>query len=121
MIKMIGTAYKRDDFTTKEFFDYWRDVHAPITAAAPGIRGYVVSEVVRKYHGDQDIDGLVELWFDSEEALDEAMASDAEKEAWADVENYAKPQGSFWIAKEHVYIPPPIIGPGSLSRQAWLA
>jgi uncharacterized protein (TIGR02118 family) len=121
MIKMIGTAYKRDDFTTEEFFRYWRDVHAPITAKAPGIRGYVVSEVVRKFHGDLDVDGFVELWWDSEEALDEAMGSPEEETAWNDLPNYAKPTGTFWIAKEHVYIPPPITGPGSLSRQAWLA
>ena len=121
MIKVIGTAYKRDDFTTEEFFRYWRDVHAPITAKAPGVRGYVVSEVVRKFHGDLDVDGFVELWWDDEEALNEAMASPEEAAAWQDVANYAKLTGTFWVAKEHVYIPPPITGPGSLSRQAWLA
>ena len=42
-------------------------------------------------------------------------------EAWEDVSNYAKPTGTFWIAREHVYIPPPISGPGSLSSSAWLA
>ena len=120
MIKMIGTAYKRDDFTTEEFFRYWRDVHAPITAKAPGIRGYVVSEVISKYHGEQDVDGFVELWWDDEEALKRAMDSPEEAAAWEDVANYAKTTGTFWVAKEHVYIPPPIIGPGSLSRQVWL-
>ena len=29
MIKMIGTAYKRDDFTTEEFFRYWREFTRP--------------------------------------------------------------------------------------------
>ena len=120
MIKLIGTAYKRDDFTTEEFFRYWRDVHAPITAKAPGLRGYVVSEVVRKHQGELDEDGFVELWFDDEEALDHAMASPEEAVAWEDVANYAKTTGTFWVAKEHVYIPPPITGPGSLSRQVWL-
>jgi hypothetical protein len=38
MLKLIGTAYKRDDFTTKEFFDYWRDVHAPISAKSGPLR-----------------------------------------------------------------------------------
>ena len=70
MIKVIGTAYKRDDFTTREFFDYWRDVHAPISAKAPGIRGYVVTEVIRKLQGDLEADGFVSQWFDDEEALE---------------------------------------------------
>jgi uncharacterized protein (TIGR02118 family) len=122
MIKLIGTAYKRDDFTKEEFFRYWRDVHAPITAKAPGTRGYVVSEVMRKMQGPlEGVDGFVELWYDDEEALERAMASPEEAEAWADVANYAKLTGTFWIVKEHVYIPPPILGPGTLSRQAWLA
>ena len=41
--------------------------------------------------------------------------------AWADVSNYAKTTGTFWVTKEHVYIPPPIPRGGTLSRQAWLA
>ena len=75
MIKVIGTAYKRDDFSTRDFFDYWRDVHAPISAKAPGMRGYVVSEVMRKFQGDLDADGFVAQWFDDEEALDRAETS----------------------------------------------
>lgn len=120
MIKAIGTAYKRDDFTTQEFFDYWRDVHAPISAKAPGIRGYVVTEVIRKLQGPLEADGFVSQWFDDEEALERAEASPEVAVAWEDVPNYAKTTGTFWAVKEHVYIPPPITGPGSLSCQAWL-
>jgi uncharacterized protein (TIGR02118 family) len=121
MVKLIGTAYKRDDFTTEEFFRYWREVHAPITGKCPGLRGYVVSEVLRKLQGDLEADAFVELWFDDEEALDYAMASPEEEAAWADVGNYAKLTGTFWVAKEHVYIPAPLTGKGSLSRQVWIA
>jgi uncharacterized protein (TIGR02118 family) len=128
MIKLIGTAYKRDDFSTKEFFDYWRDVHAPISASAGPLRGYVVSEVIRQLdnplrsdQGEPEVNGFVEQWWDDEETMQRAHDSPEEKAAWADVLNYAKPTGTFWIVKEHVYIPPPITGPGSLSRQAWLA
>jgi len=59
----------------------------------------------------------VELWWDDEEALEQAMASSEEAAAWQDVPKYAKTTGTFWVAKEHIYIPPPITGPGSLSRQ----
>jgi uncharacterized protein (TIGR02118 family) len=121
VIKVIGTAYKRDDFTTREFLDYWRDVHAPISARAPGMRGYVVSEVLTKLAGDLEADGFVEQWWDDEDAFHRAADSTEMAEAWKDVARYAKTTGTFWLAREHVYIPPPILGPGSLSRQAWIA
>lgn len=107
MIKVIGTAYKRDDFTTEEFFDYWRDVHAPISAKAPGLRGYVVSEVKRKLQGEIESEAFVEQWFDDEAAFEVAANSPEVAAAWEDVPRYAKTSGSFWIVKEHVIIPPP--------------
>ncbi len=127
MIKLIGTAFKRDDFTTQEFFDYWRETHAPLSADSGPIRGYVASEVIRKLpnpnnpdEGEMEVDAFVEQWWDDEETLDAAMASTNEGEAWADVLNYAKPIGTFWVVKEHVYMPPPITGPGSLTNNVWV-
>jgi uncharacterized protein (TIGR02118 family) len=129
VIKLIGTAYKRDDYTTKEFFDYWRDTHAAISAKSGPIRGYVASEVIRKLHnpnnpdgeGEIQVDGFVEQWWDDEETFEAAMSSENESKAWDDVLNYAKPTGQFWVVKEHVYIPPPITGPGSLTNNVWVA
>ncbi len=51
MIKAIGTAHRRDDFTPEQFIRHWNDAHAPLVAAIPGLRGYVVSEVVRRLRG----------------------------------------------------------------------
>lgn len=115
MIKAIGTAYRRDDFSVEEFIRYWNEVHAPISAKAPGLRGYVVSEVIRKIRGDLDADAFVEQWFDDEDALERAMASPEVAEAWADVANYAKMTGTFWVVREHVQIPPPMPAKGLLS------
>jgi uncharacterized protein (TIGR02118 family) len=116
MIKLIGTAYKRDDFTTDEFFKYWNEIHAPISAQAPGIRGYVVSEVIRKIAGDLHVEAFVEQWYDDEEAFEAANQSPQVAAAWEDVAKYAKTTGTFWVVKEHVLIPPPIEGPGILQR-----
>lgn len=107
MIKVIGTAYKRDDFSSQEFFDYWRDVHAPISAKAPRLRGYVVSEVVRKLQGEVESEAFVEQWFESEKDFEDAAASPEVAAAWEDVPRYAKTSGTFWVVKEHVIIPPP--------------
>lgn len=128
MIKVIGTAYKRDDFSTREFFDYWRDVHAEISAGNGPMRGYVVSEVLRKLEnpnnpsgeGEPQVDGFVEQWWDDEASMQRSQEANQER-AWEDVLNYAKPNGTFWIVNEHVYIPPPIMGPGTLSNSAWIA
>jgi uncharacterized protein (TIGR02118 family) len=107
MIKAIGTAYRREDFSMEEFIRYWLDVHAPISAKAPGLRGYVVSEVLRKVQGELQADAFVEQWFDDEDAFVRAGETPEVAAAWADVPNYAKTTGTFWLVKEHILIPPP--------------
>jgi uncharacterized protein (TIGR02118 family) len=114
VIKVIGTAYKRDDFTSEEFFKYWTDVHGPISAKAPGLRGYVVSEVVRRLQGELHTEAFVEQWYDDEQAFLDAGQSPEVAAAWEDVPRYAKTSGTFWLVKEHILIPPPPRGPGIL-------
>jgi uncharacterized protein (TIGR02118 family) len=114
MIKTIGTAYRREDFSMEEFMRYWLDVHAPLSAKAPGLRGYVVSEVLRRTRGGLETDAFVEQWFDDEAALEAAGASPEVAAAWADVPNYAQTTGTFWVVKEHILVPPPPRGPGPL-------
>ncbi len=82
-------------------------MHAPISERAPGLRGYVVSEVDRRLRGTLEADAFVEQWFDSEEALLAASESPEVAAAWDDVPNYAKTTGSFWVVREHVIVPPP--------------
>jgi uncharacterized protein (TIGR02118 family) len=113
-VKAIGTAYRRDDFTTEAFFRYWDEVHAPISARAPGLGGYVVSEVTSKLVGATDADAFVEQWWEDEATMDRAGASPEVAEAWADVANYARTDGTFWVCREHVLIPPPYTEPGLL-------
>jgi len=114
MIRIIGTAYKRDDFTPEAFMRYWLEVHGPLSARRPGLRGYVVSEVIRKIQGELETEAFVEQWFDDEEAVARSSASPELAAAWEDVGRYAKTSGTFWLVKEHVLIPPPIRGPGLL-------
>src|SRR5690606_4836243 len=103
--------YRRDDFTPEAFMRYWLEVHAPLSARRPGLRGYVVSEVIRKVQGGLETDAFVEQWFDDEEAYARARQSPAAAEAWEDLERYAKPAGTFWVLKEHVLVPPPLAVP----------
>ena len=115
-LKVIGTAYRRDDFTTRAFFDYWRDVHAAFSGRAPGLGSYVVSEVIRRLAGEVEADGFVEQWWPDRATLDNASASPEVAIAWEDVQKYAKPTGTFWITREHVEIAPAYDAPGTLER-----
>jgi uncharacterized protein (TIGR02118 family) len=114
VIKLIGTAYRRDDFSPDEFIKYWNEVHAPISAKVPGLRGYVVTEIIKKLQGPLDADAFVELWWDDVESFEKAGPSPEQAAAWADLPNYAKPTGTFWLAREHVQIALPPSGPGRL-------
>jgi uncharacterized protein (TIGR02118 family) len=114
VIKIIGTAYKRDDFTPDEFMRYWLEVHGPLSAKRPGLRGYVISEVIRRTQGTIETEAFVEQWFDDEDAYARARQSPEAAAAWADLERYAKPAGTFWVLKEHVLIPPPLVTEGLL-------
>ena len=115
-IKVIGTAYRRDDFDLRAFFDYWRDVHGPISGRAPGLGAYVVSEVLGRLAGDLTADGFVEQWWPDRATLDRASASPEVAIAWDDVQKYAKTTGTFWVTREHVVLAPPADAPGTLER-----
>jgi len=113
-VKLAGTAYRRDDFTHEAFFDYWREVHAPISGGVPGLGGYVVSEVMETVSGDWSPDALLELWWPDEATYERSGESPQQAAAWEDVQRYAKTTGSFWLMRERVLLPPPQTGRGLL-------
>lgn len=112
-VNLFGTARRREEFTTESFFAYWDDVHAPISSAVPGLGGYVASEVLETVTGDRVVDGFVELWWPDRDTFTASADTPQQAAAWADVGNYARTDGSFWITHEHVVVAPPDTGPGS--------
>lgn len=114
VIKLAGTAFRRDDFTREAFFEYWRDVHAPISGSVPGVGGYVVSEVVERLAGESSADAVLELWYADEETFNRTGDAPQQAAAWEDVPRYAKPIGEFWLMREHILLAPQPTGPGVL-------
>ncbi|HLF77006.1 MAG TPA: EthD family reductase [Dehalococcoidia bacterium] len=90
MIKLMGLITRKEGMTVEAFQAYWRDVHAPMIARAPGLRRYVqnhsIAELYDKY--PQAFDGIAEAWFDSLEAYEAAVASPAWQEAAVDAPNF---------------------------------
>lgn len=79
MYKVV-TAYKRRAGMEVEAFQRrWREDHAPIAAALPGVRRYVQSHSLLQGYRKADLpcDGISEMWFDSREAWQRAMADPA--------------------------------------------
>lgn len=74
MIKFFFVLRRHPDIAPAEFHDYWRKTHGPIVAKLPGLVRYVQHHVVSvpraEYAQDEPpIDGIVETWWESEEAL----------------------------------------------------
>jgi uncharacterized protein (TIGR02118 family) len=113
-LNLFGTAAKRDDFTLEGFFDYWKNTHAPISASIPGSSGYVVSRVhdTVGMAVERTVDAFIELWYPSREAQASAGEHPLAAQAWEDVPRYARTDGHFWFAYEHVVVAPPDTGRG---------
>lgn len=54
-------------------WSYWVDEHAANIKKVPGVRKYVINRVTKVEMGDPRLWGLVEIWFDSEEAYHKSM------------------------------------------------
>jgi uncharacterized protein (TIGR02118 family) len=72
MFKAVILLRRRDDMTSAEFRDWWLDDHAPLAAQLPGVRRIVFNAAV----DNDDVDGVSELWFDSEQAFADAYATE---------------------------------------------
>ncbi len=93
MIKLTYCLHRLASLSRAEFQQYWRETHAPLVAVARealGIRRYIQQHTVDSaigaannegrgipYGDGEDFDGVAELWFDSEEAVAAAVATEA--------------------------------------------
>lgn len=83
-VKRMSFLRKRDDVSDEEFQKQWFDLHAVLVRRLPGIMGYRQNLVIDRF-GDRFVDGsmdeanavhgVVELWFESESAIDQAFRS----------------------------------------------
>jgi uncharacterized protein (TIGR02118 family) len=80
MFKAIILLSRRDDMTPDDFRHWWLDEHAPLAAQLPGLRRLVFNLVA----DPGDVDGVSELWFDSEADFHGAYATDLGQRVAAD-------------------------------------
>ncbi len=93
MLKYFFILRKKPEMPAEEFHRYWKDVHGPIVAKLPGLIRYFQHHVVsvprpEYQQTDAPVDGIVETWWESEEALVRAQSSPELAAVVADEPNF---------------------------------
>ncbi len=84
MLKVISLMKRREDMSLDEFRDWATKEHVEFGKQLPGLRQYRMS-VVLADDPNHPYDAVSELWFDDQDALAAAFATDAGKAAGEDV------------------------------------
>lgn len=103
MIKLVSLIKRAEGMSREEFARWALEDHAPLGRQLPGIRQYRMN-IVPPDQPDGEFDGVFELWFDDEAALDAAFASPAGARAREDAMAHAS-RRIHLRTHEHVIIP----------------
>jgi len=125
MIVRSGLIRKKADWSGEDFRRYWREHHGALAARLPGLRRYEQNHVVDSVQrgiaytrGPEQLDGFSMLWFDSEDAMRAAIATEAGRALVADEDHFI---GDLRIvALDQVEVIPPAAGRPLLKRMSLL-
>lgn len=110
MVKLVAFLKRKAGMSREEFARRWIDVHAPLAAQLPGLRGYRISIATdRQPNGpgqEPAYDGIAELWWDSIEAMEAAFDTDLGRRAGADADEFSSVRIHLYTT-EHVIMPGP--------------
>ncbi len=73
MLKAVILLTRNPEMSRAEFRSWLLDEHAPLAATLPGLRRLVYNLVETE---DASVDGIAELWFDSQQAFEAAYATE---------------------------------------------
>lgn len=98
--KAVILLSRRDDMTADEFRRWWLHEHAPLAARLPGVRRIVFNAA----NGDDpEVDGVSELWFDSEDDFVAAYATEIGQQVAADSMAHVRSRTRMFVT-EHVVV-----------------
>jgi uncharacterized protein (TIGR02118 family) len=103
MLKFMVVLYRRTDLTSTQFRHHLEKVHAPLAKALPGLKKYrqnhVADDPKRKHPG---WDAIVELYFESRQAMDAAWDSPQGRASDADLPLFADLSRTTWSVVEEL-------------------
>lgn len=109
LVKAVWRMRRKPGVSLGEFRRHWIEIHGEIAKKIPGVRRYVQSHVIDEAYSyaEPRWDGVAQLWWDSPEALTEALKTPEFKEDMRDGEEFIDGKSiSFFLAQEYVVIPP---------------
>jgi uncharacterized protein (TIGR02118 family) len=86
MIALVQTLVRTDEYSHEEFVEWWQGEHAALASNLPGLKRY--GTAVPTNPNSVEYDGVLELGFESEAALDNAFDSEVGREVMADAADY---------------------------------
>jgi uncharacterized protein (TIGR02118 family) len=111
MIKTASLLVRKEGTSHADFMKHWREIHGPLAYDCPGVARYVQTEVKSSSFRtdgvaalDIAVDGIAELWFEDQAALDLFSASPATRRLREDGTLFIGRQISF-TTEEKVIIP----------------
>jgi uncharacterized protein (TIGR02118 family) len=111
MIKTVSLLVRKESLTHEDFVKHWREIHGPLALACPGVARYLQTEIKSSSFRrdgvgrlDVAVDGIAELWFENQAALDAFAASPATRRLREDGTTFIGRQISF-STEEKVIIP----------------
>ena len=106
MIKTIGLLTRKDGWTHEQFMKHWVEIHAPLALVVPGLRRYVQNHIEGERTRPDipttavEIDGVAELWFDDQAALEMAARTLEMKTLHADGANSSAASRATWSRRK---------------------
>ena len=91
MIKRVSLVNRKAGMPAEEFQRYWLEVHAPLALKVPGLRHYIQSQTLLETYDSPEApayDGIVETWWDSVEASEQARKTPERALVNADQPNF---------------------------------
>ncbi|AFZ72475.1 EthD family reductase [Natronobacterium gregoryi] len=103
MLKLVELLVRKDEYSHEEFVERWQADHAEIARELPGLKRYSTS--VPADPEAVEYDGVLELVFEDEDALNEAFASEDGQKVQADAAEFVDiGAGPRLIVEETVHV-----------------
>jgi uncharacterized protein (TIGR02118 family) len=105
VVKIIFILQRRTDLSREQCQAYWRgEKHRSVVSRIPGLRKWVQNHVVGG-PGEAACDGVGEMWFDNDAAMNQALSSAEMGAAVEDAKNFLDMQRtSVFVVSEETMI-----------------